>query len=227
MNLRSKFIVLDGPDGSGKGTQLERLNQWLAEQGCDVVQTRDPGGTPGGDRIRHLLLDFDLEQMSPNCEALLFMASRAQLVHEVIRPAQANQQTVLCDRFISSTCAYQVAQGFKRELVLELGNLAVEDTWPDITVILDIDPEVAFERTGRQAHHSGKRGKIVEGQGELFAGSAPDAMERRPLAYHRRVRELFCELPEVYPAPVVIVNADDDPDVVALAVQEAISHALG
>jgi dTMP kinase len=227
MNLRGKFIVLDGPDGSGKGTQLDRLQVWLSEQGCQVLRTRDPGGTPGGDRIRHLLLDYDLSEMSPNCEALLFMASRAQLVHEVVRPALVEDQTVLCDRFISSTCAYQVAQGYERQRVLELGRLAVDDTWPDLTVILDIDPEAAFARTGRQSHHAGKRSSMQPGQGQLFDGSAPDAMERRPLEYHRRVRDLFCELPEVYPTPVVIVNADDEPDTVAKAVQQAVGDALG
>lgn len=225
MNLRGKFIVLDGPDGSGKGTQLERLEAWLSEQRCDVVRTRDPGGTTEGDRIRHLLLDFDLDTMSPNCEALLFMASRAQLVHEVVRPAIAAGQTVLCDRFISSTCSYQVAQGFERQRVLDLGQMAVDDTWPDLTIILDIDPEAAFARTGRQAHHAGKRG-APQGQGQLFDGSVPDAMERRPLAYHRRVRELFCELPEVYPAPVIIINADDEPEAVAASIQQAITDAL-
>ncbi|MBN2445694.1 MAG: dTMP kinase, partial [Phycisphaerae bacterium] len=121
MKFKGKFIVIDGPDGSGKGTQLERLSEWINEAGGDCIRPRDPGGTVVGDRIRQVLLGYDLADMDATCETLLFMASRAQLVAEVIRPALAAGQTVICDRFISATCAYQVAAGFPREKVIALG----------------------------------------------------------------------------------------------------------
>ncbi len=224
MNIGGKFIVVDGPDGAGKGTQLDRLETWIAAQGGRCRRARDPGGTVIGDRIRHVLLGYDLSLMDPRCEALLFMASRAQLVGEVVRPALAAGQTVLCDRFISATCAYQVAAGTPRADVLALGRLAVDDTWPDLTIVLDVPPEVGFERTGRKPHHVARRG--TAGQISMFEGATSDAMERRPLEFHRRVRDLFRELPTYYPRPVVVIDANRDVETVWGAVQEAVQRAF-
>lgn len=224
MNVAGKFIVVDGPDGSGKGTQLARLITWLRAAGATVCTARDPGGTEISDRIRHLLLGFDLSKMDATCETLLFMASRAQLVAEVVQPALAGGATVVCDRFISATCSYQVAAGFPREKVLELGRHAVGDTWPDLTIVLDVPPEVGFERTGRKAHHAAKRKDA--GQLSMFEGARPDAMEVRPLDFHRRVRELFRELPAVYPRPVEVVDAMRDPDAVWGDVEAAVRRVL-
>ena len=223
MKLAGKFFVIDGPDGSGKGTQLERLAAWIAAQGGRCRRARDPGGTEIGDRIRHVLLDFDLSTMDAHCETLLFMASRAQLVAEVVRPALAAGETVLCDRFISATCAYQAAAGMSRGEIIALGQLAVGTTWPDLTVVLDLPPEVGFERIGREPHHVSKKAHV--GQISMFEGATSDAMERRPLEFHRRVREFFRELPTYYPAPVVIVDAGRDADAVWHDVQEAVARA--
>jgi len=228
MNLSGKFLVVDGIDGAGKGTQLDRLEAWITGQGGSCVRARDPGGTAIGDRIRHVLLDFDLSQMDPACEALLFMASRAQLVAEVVRPALASGKTVLCDRFISATCAYQVAAGFPLEKVLELGRLAVGDTWPDLTIVLDVPPQIGFARLGRKPGQSApRRNSTAPGQTTLFDGGVSDAMERRPADFHRRVRELFLELPKVYPRPVVVVDGAPAPEVVFAQVQEAVRRAFG
>lgn len=227
MNLRAKFIVIDGPDGGGKGTQLARLEQLIAAAGGIAVRAKDPGGTEIGERIRHLLLHHDISQMHPRCEALLFMASRAQLIGEVVRPALAAGSTVLGDRFISATYAYQGAAGFPCEDVIALGRYAVGDTWPDLTLILDVPPEVGFERTGRKPSHAGKRGKAPAGQMAMFDGATADAVEQRPLDYHRRVRELFLQLPGSYPGPVKIIDATAGVDAVSAAIVSALRAAFG
>ncbi|MCO6436113.1 MAG: dTMP kinase [Phycisphaerae bacterium] len=205
-NLRGKFVVLDGPDGSGKSTQRELLAEGL--RGLDVPMTccRDPGGTAIGDRIRSVLLDFDLSTMNVNCEALLFMASRAQLVAEVIRPALEAGHAVLCDRFVTSTCAYQGAAGYDPRRVVELARFAIDDCWPDVTVVLDVDVEQGFERIGRKKEHAGKNRQKDAGQSLLIPGAKPDAMEARSLEYHRKVRQMFLEVGSYYPRPVVVVD---------------------
>ena len=229
MDLGGKFIVIDGPDGAGKGTQIERLKTCITEMGGDWVYAKDPGGTEIGNRIRHVLLGHDLSEMDPHCEALLFMASRAQLVAEVVRPAIAAGKTVLGDRFISATCAYQVAAGVPRDQVIALGQLAVGDNWPDLTIVLDVLPEVGFGRTGRTpqrvAAHKRKRNHDTD-QLNMFDYAHHDAMERRSLEYHRKVREIFRELPSFYPKPVVVIDADRDIDTVFAAIQEALERAF-
>ena len=167
--LAGKFIVLDGPDGSGKTTQLGLLADHLTELGGAVEAVHDPGATAVGERIRQILLDRDNAHMSPTCEMLLFMASRAQLVSQRVRPALADGKVVLCDRFISATVAYQGAAGVPPSAVREVGKIAVEDVQPDLTIILDLPAEEGLAR---------------------LAGS-PDRMESKDLAFHRKVRELF------------------------------------
>lgn len=183
--LAGKFVVLDGPDGAGKSTQLDLLADRLASAGLSVCRLRDPGGTEIGDRIRGILLDRAHDPMSVECELLLYMASRAQLAHQRIRPALAAGQCVLCDRFISSTIAYQGAGGVDVETIHQLGRAAVGDTWPDVTVILDIDSAAGLARIA----------------------TAPDRMESKGPDFHRKVREGFCRQGERQPDKVVVVEA--------------------
>ncbi len=222
--LRGKFIVLDGIDGCGKSVQQQRLCDALVEHGGAVSPCRDPGGTTIGDRIRAVLLQHDLSKMDVHCETLLFMASRAQLVPEVIQPALEENKTVLCDRFVTSTCAYQGAAGFDPKGVIELARFAIGDCWPDLTVILDVDVEEGFARIGRKPHHAGKNRQRTSGESTLFDGSQPDAMEARPIEFHRRVRQMFLTVHEHYPRPVVTVDGRGDADTVHRRVVERLSN---
>jgi len=225
-NLRSKFIVFDGPDGSGKSTQRERFGERLESLGGEVVHCKDPGGTDFGNMIRSILLDHDLTTMDVRCETFLFMASRAQLVGEKVKPALDAGKTVLCDRFISSTCAYQVAAGYDMKRVLELGQYAVEDVWPDLTLILDVPIELGFERTGRQPKHAGKNRSRHAGQGMLLDDVQTDAMEARPLEFHRKVRDTMLSLPDTYPRKVIIVDGSAESDAVHEHVWQAVARAF-
>lgn len=222
--LRGKFLVLDGVDGAGKGAQLERIQAGLDEAGVEFIRTRDPGGTVIGDRIRHVLLDYDLSEMDIHCETLLFMASRAQLVRDVISPALADGVTVLGDRYVSATCAYQGAAGYDPRRVVELARFAIDDVWPHLTIILDMPPDEAFKRTNRK---SPAQRKSVAGRGQtmLFHDVHTDAMEARPIEFHERVRTLFLELPGIYPAPVVIVDGNGTVDEVHTRILSALADA--
>ncbi len=222
--LAGKFIVFDGPDGSGKGTQIRMLTDALAAQGVDVVRGIDPGGTEIGDRIRAVLLKHDLSKMDVRCETLLFMASRAQLVGEVVEPALKTGKVVLCDRFISATCAYQGAAGYDIARIIQLGSFAVGQTWPDLTFIIDVPVEEGFRRTGRKAHHAGQRRKSDGRQGLLLDDIQPDAMEARPIDYHRKVRELFLHLPAEYPGRVEVIDGTRSPEEVNTSIMELLTR---
>lgn len=213
--IRGKFVVLDGPDGSGKSTQVRRLAGELSAAGLQVVTGRDPGGTAIGDRIRAVLLDHDLSAMDVHCEALLFMASRAQLVAEVIRPALAAGSTVLCDRFVSSTCAYQGAAGLDPMRALALAPFAIGETWPDVTLILSVDADAGMRRIEEMLRKRGDK------------SSQRDAMERRSLDFHRSVHASYLRLPQYYPAPMAVVDGNANEDTVFERIVSALSRTLG
>ncbi len=189
--ISGKFIVLDGPDGCGKSTQVRLLAEGLARQGIESVTVRDPGDTAVGDSIRKILLGPEHEQRSMECELLLFMASRAQLAAEKIKPALAAGKTVLADRYVSSSCAYQGAGGLDIGAILDIARFATQQTWPDLTLILDIPAQAGLDRI------------------ETKRNAARDTMERRGLEYHRKVRDIFLKLPEIYPKPVLILSAGE------------------
>ena len=212
--LVGKFIVLDGPDGCGKTTQQALLAKRLETMGLGVVTCRDPGGTAVGDRIRSVLLDHDLNGMDARCETLLFMASRAQLCAEVIRPAIAAGKTVVCDRFVSATCAYQGAAGFDVASVVELAQLAIGDCWPDLTVILDVGVKEGFERIAQRSGDRHDANVPAISTTTQSPRHKLDAMESRPLAFHHEVARRFNEIQDLYPARVVHVDGLGDPGTV-------------
>ncbi len=201
--LAGRFVVIDGPDGAGKSTQLRLLAEWLRGQGLAVTATRDPGGTAIGDRIRQILLDGAHGEMAAACETMLYMASRAQLAAEVIRPALARGDCVLCDRYVSATVAYQGAGGVPADDVMTAGRIAVGDTWPDLTVILDLPAE--------------------EGLARIAGVGAPDRVESKAPAFHRRVAELFREQAARDPARVVVIDARGSIDDVQARLRQAVT----
>lgn len=204
--LQGKFIVFDGPDGCGKTVQLELLAKYFSDYGLDVVQTNDPGGTIMGNQISRLL-KYDAQGiMDVHTEVMLFMASRAQLIGEVIKPALEANKTVLCDRFISSTCAYQGSSGYPTNQIIELGKFAVGDIWPDLTIIIDISVEHGLERTGRKPYQKTKINHKDANQAYLFENVVVDRFDSRPFAYHRKVRKEFLRLVDYYPGVVKIVD---------------------
>jgi dTMP kinase len=205
--LRGKFLVLDGPDGSGKTVQLDLLATSLESRGIPIVRAADPGGTRIGDQIRDLLKYNARGYMDVNTEVMLFMASRAQLVFEIIGPALAEGKTVLCDRFISATCAYQGSNGYPTDKIIQLGRFAVGDTWPHLTILIDLPVEEGLGRIGKKRGQRTKVNHADAGQGHLFENARIDRFDSRPLDYHRRVRAEFLKLPDYYPGVVRIVDA--------------------
>jgi dTMP kinase len=182
---RGPFISLDGLDGTGKSTQCRLLADWLRGRGLAVEQCADPGGTAIGAVVRDLLLHHRQEMALP-CEALLFMASRAQLTAEVIRPALAAGRVVVCDRFLLANVVYQGhAGGLDVERLWDLGRFATGGLEPDLTLVLDLSPEAALARRGRP----------------------PDRLESRDSSFHERVRAGFLAEARRRPERIRIVEA--------------------
>ncbi len=203
------FLSMEGPDGSGKGTQLEKLRDTLDRYGFEVLMTREPGGTPIGEKIRQILLDRENAGMTDETEALLYAASRAQLVREVIRPAVKNGKIVLCDRFVDSSAAYQGGgrqMGIER--VLRINEPAVDGMLPDLTVYLDIDHRTAMARR--------------------CAATEPDRMEMEADSFHARVEDGYHQLIARDPDRFAVVNAAGDREEIAEEVaRKVLSKLLG
>ena len=183
---KGRFLTFEGPDGSGKSTQAARLTARLREHGIEVVQTREPGGTPTGERIRDILQhDIAGEPICPETEVLLFAASRAQLVRRVILPALERGAWVVSDRFADSTTAYQgYGRGFDVQRMLDINAFAIGPAVPDRTFLLDVDVEEGLRRAARRARASRR---------EL------DRMEREATAFHEAVRRGYLELARRWP----------------------------
>lgn len=205
LTTRGLFLSFDGVDGAGKSTQSQRLAAWLRGQGYMVTTCRDPGGTHAGDRIRQLLLDRATGALSPLTETFLYMASRCQLVHEVIRPALDRGEIVLCDRFVLSTVVYQGYAGdLSPDLCWELGRIATNQTLPDLTLVFEMPVEAALAR---------KQGP-------------DDRMEDKGKAYLERVRAGFVAEAKRDPEHHRLIAADRSMDEVQIQLQQEVTHAL-
>ncbi len=197
--------MLDGPEGAGKTTQAERLVGALRAAGGRAALVRDPGSTPVSERIRRILLDPDVGEMDVRTELFLYMASRAEMVAQLVAPALGRGETVVSDRFVSSSVAYQgYAGGLDPEVIWEVGRLACGGIEPDLTVVLDLDVGAGMARISRR----------------------PDRMEAKDRAYHEKVRQGFLAMARARPDRFAVVDASRSPDEVAEAIREAVARVL-
>jgi dTMP kinase len=211
---RGFFITFEGIEGSGKTTQIGRLAEKLLAGEEPVLATREPGGSPLGRRLRAILLAEETVPIGPTAELLLYVADRAQHLHEVIEPALAAGTHVLCDRFLEATLAYQgYARGVDLEYIRALHRRPPLDRRPDRTVLLDIDPEVGLERARRR-------------NDEMRVASAEGRFEREALAFHHKVREGYLALAEAEPFRFRIVAAEGSAEEVEARIADLLSDVF-
>ncbi|MBE7247924.1 MAG: dTMP kinase [Actinomycetospora chiangmaiensis] len=215
VETRGAFISFEGGEGAGKSTQIARLATTLrARSGRAVCVTREPGGSPRAEEIRTALLTGVAKPYGPFAEALLFSAARIDHLDQRIRPALSRGETVLCDRFIDSTRAYQgAAGGLDPAVVAALERVTVGPTRPDLTLILDLPPEAGLARAAARG----------AGQG---AGQGADRFEAEALDFHVRLREAFLAIARAEPARCVVIDAGRDPDSVESAIRATVASRL-
>ncbi len=188
------FITFEGNDGSGKTTQILRLSEYLKEKGREVLLLREPGGTPIGEKIRHLVLDNENQGMCMITEMMLYAASRAQLVHSVIRPGIMEGKAVICDRFVDSSYAYQaIGRGLGLETVRTTNQFAIGDCMPNLTFFMDIDADTAMSRRNAK-------------------GEEADRIENEKMEFHRKVYQGYNTLVELYPERIKRIDVKVSPD---------------
>jgi dTMP kinase len=211
--MRGKFITLEGPEGSGKSTQVKALVQRLAERGIEAITTREPGGTALGEEIRNILQHNQAgEAPCERAELLLFEASRNQLVEKVIRPALEKGIWVICDRFIDSTTAYQgFGRGLPVDEVKAINRFTINGVSPDLTLLLDLEVSAGFERIARR---------------HLALGESADRFEQEECSFHEKVRAGYLKLAAEEPERSRIVNAAQEPDAVASDIWKIIEEMV-
>ena len=204
--MTGKFITFEGIDGSGKSTQINLLEAELKQQGISTLILREPGGTKLSEKIRGILLDRKNVHLSSTAESLLFVAARAQLMVEKIKPALKRDQFVLCDRFTDSTVAYQgYGRGLSVEYLEELNKFATDNMQPDITIILDVDPEKAVLRMRQDV---------------------PDRMESTGMDFFRRIQEGYYEIARRYPLRCVIIDGTQHESTVFESIMKEVNKKL-
>ena len=201
------FITMEGPDGSGKTTQIALLAKVLTRAGLEVVQTREPGGTPLADRIRALVLDPAHDKMTARAEALLYMAARTQHTAELIRPAMERGAVVISDRYADSTLVYQgVARGLPMDSLIWLNRFATEDLTPDLTLLLDGDTDCLAQRVTSRGNK--------------------DRLDNEDAEFHRKVREGFLLLAAQNPERFRVIDADRTVESIQLDIQRCVLEFL-
>lgn len=203
---RGVFITFEGGEGAGKSTQIARLAASMRKKSREVVLTREPGGSPGAEAVRHVILSGAAEPFGPSMEAILFAAARADHVDQVIRPAIERGAVVLCDRFIDSSRVYQgVTGGLEPSFMQALEKVAIGSTMPDLTIIIDIAPEEGMRRaTSRR------------GAGEI------DRFEKEALAVQHHRREAFLDIARAEPQRCVVIDGGREPETVAVDILQAV-----
>ena len=203
------FITLEGPEGSGKTTAVSDAVKRLEEMGYEIVRTREPGGTPIAEQIRNVILDKENTKMDPRTEALLYAASRRQHLVEKVWPAIKEGKIVICDRYLDSSLAYQGgARGLGIDEVLNINLFATENTWPDLTLLFDLDPTIGLNRIAQNSEREVNR------------------LDLEKIDFHNKVRESFLLLAKRYPERFVIIDASQPREVVAKATMDAILSRL-
>ena len=203
------FITLEGPEGSGKTTAVESAVNKLMEMGYQIVRTREPGGTPIAEQIRNVILDKENTAMDPRTEALLYAASRRQHLVEKVWPAIKEGKIVICDRYLDSSLAYQGgARGLGIDNILNINLFATENTWPDLTLLFDIDPKLGLERIAKNANREVNR------------------LDLEKIEFHNLVRQTFLDLAKRFPDRFVIIDASRDRETVAKDTLDAILSRL-
>lgn len=196
----TRFITFEGGEGVGKSTQVRRLQARLGAHGIEVVRTREPGGTPKAEAVRSFILQGRPQSWGAGAEAVLFAAARLDHVRELIAPSLQAGKWVLCDRFHDSTRAYQgLTGGVDDRLIRGLEDIALDGNRPDLTLVLDMDPEIAFQRVTQRALEDG-------------LAMTGDRFEKEDLIWHRRLRENFLTIARNHPDRCVVVSADQEED---------------
>lgn len=208
--VRARFITLEGGEGAGKSTQIKLLAQAFAARGINAITTREPGGSPGGEAIRGLVVSGATDQWHPTTEALLFMAARYDHLATVIQPALADGTWVLCDRFYDSTYIYQgIAKEVGTAWLDQLYRQLFANTAPDLTVLLDLPPRVGLARAN-------KRGNVAESR-----------FEQMDISFHETLRAGFLQLSENAPERIAVVDATSDAQAVHHAIIETVNVRFG
>ena len=210
--MKGYFISVEGGDGSGKSTQIRKIEAYLQEKGLDYILTREPGGTALAERIRSLVREESDDPPNSRAETLLFIASRAQVVENVIRPALASGTWVLCDRFADSTFAYQgYGRGLDLDELKRINSFATGGLEPDMTILLNVSPEVSAKRMRAR---------------EAATNTDADRMEKAGDGFHARLRQGFLELAAAEPERFAVIQADGSVEEVEEAVWNSIQPML-
>lgn len=203
--MKGKFITFEGPEGSGKSTQSKLLYQYLKKEGFDVIYLREPGSTSLSEKIRDILLDNKNKGISARAELFLYLAARAQIVDEIIRPAWASGKIIICDRFMDSTLAYQgYGLGIDTGFIRNTGEFITAGIKPDLTVLFDLPAESGLKRSGK----------------------VKDRIENRPLDYHHRVRNGYLKIARSSAGRIKVINGQGAKEAIQKKIRKLVLDAI-